>query len=63
MKTAQLKELAEELYDNPTEALRSVLQEVIDEKGMIYNATLKEANQMYSRTLEHKIRNYGKQHR
>jgi hypothetical protein len=63
MKTAQLKELAEDLYDNPTEALRSVLQEVIDEKGMIYNATLKEANQMYSRTLERKIRNYGKQRR
>lgn len=56
MTTDQLRDLAEELYDNPEEALLEALQELIDEKGWHYSTTLKEAVRTHSKALERKLK-------
>lgn len=60
MTAEQMRDYAEENFDNPQDVLDDILQEVIDEKGLIYNATLNEAVQMYSRLLERKLKQYSR---
>jgi hypothetical protein len=58
MTAEQLTEYAYENFENPSKVLKDVVQQVIDKKGMIYNATFKEVVQMYSQLLEKLLTKY-----
>lgn len=56
MTAEQMRDYAEENFDNPQEILNDILQEVVDEKGLIYDTTFNEAVRSYSQALERKLK-------
>lgn len=59
MTAEQMRDYAEENFDNPDGILDMILQEVIDEKELIYDTTFNEAVRSYSQLLERKLTSYG----
>jgi hypothetical protein len=58
MTTEQIKEYAEEAFDYPQEALRAVLQDLIDKHGWLYDTTMEEAVQSHSKAFEKNLKQY-----
>lgn len=58
MSAQQLRELAEELYDNPQEVLSEALWELIDEQGWHISTSFREAVRTHSKALERKIKQH-----
>ena len=58
MTIEQLREYAKEMFDNPSDVLQTVLQELIDEQGWLYDISLEEAVQSHSKIIERKLKQY-----
>ena len=56
MNGRQLKEYAEEYFNNPEEIIDEILFTLIEENGWSYHTTFEEAVQTHSKALENKLK-------
>lgn len=58
MNGRQIRDYAEEHFDNPNRVIQSILMDLIDANGWSYETTFEEAIQTHSIAFTKKIKNY-----
>ena len=62
MKLTEMRDYAEEHFDDPDAVLAEILLEIIDKQGWSYGTTLAQAVSTHSRLMTKKLEAYGKQY-